>query len=261
MRRRLALFACACALLGTPAPARAEAWEAVYDAYVAGANVVRLSAAFRLDAAGYRLVVQSRTLGLLDWFVGSRQSSEVEGDWRGTAPSPRQFRAEGVWKGKQRQTWIDFTDGLPHVRDLRPAERHREPIPPALRQDALDRLSPLALLARQAARTGTCEGIARTYDGRRLEQASARTAGWEELPAATVSPFAGRALRCDIELRQTAGFTPEEDPAEAGRPRQAQVWLAPPFPGAPMLPVRLRLQTNWLGSATVYLTVLQPATP
>ncbi len=249
------------ALLLAAQPARAEAWLAVYDAYVAGADAMRLSVAFRLDAAGYAVEVQARTLGLIDLFLGSRQSARVDGVWQAERPSPRQFRAEGVWKGERRLTLIDYANGQPTVRHMVPPEAGREPVPPDFRQGAWDRVSPLAYLVRQVARTGRCEASAVTYDGRRLEETQARTASWEELPAGGPGTFAGRALRCDVMLRQTAGFALDEDRAHAGRVRHAQLWIAVPAPGAPPMPVRIRLEIGWLGHATVSLSELRRLDP
>ncbi len=241
-------------------PARAE-WLAVYDAYVAGANAVRLTARFKVNPATYQVSVQARTLGLLDVFVGSRQDTRVDGIFHGPLPRPRQFHAEGMWKGERRHTLIDYHDGHPSIRSLLPVEQARDPVPPAIRHNALDRLSPLAQLAQHVARTGGCDTNATTYDGRRLEETRARTGGWEELPPSNVSSFAGRALRCDIELRQTAGFTQSEDRAHAGRLRHAQVWIAQPGPGAPMLPIRIALDIGWLGRAMVYLAEFRATAP
>lgn len=253
MKAALALALC----LLSSAPTRAEAWHAVYDAYVAGANVVRLGATFTIDPAGYKVDVQARTLGVLDLFVGSRQSTQVEGIWHGALPRPRKFHAEGLWKGERRLTRIDYQDGLPTIRDLLPAEPNREPVPHASRRNTMDRVSPLAYLVQHMDKTGNCDATAITYDGKRLEETKARGMGWELLPSAGPSAFAGRAMRCDIELRLTAGFLADEDRAHAGRIRHAQVWLAAPIAGGPSLPVRFKLDVGWLGSATVYLSELR----
>ena len=260
--RRLAFAGCvatAVAIAFGARPAIADSWQATYDAYVAGANAARLTTLFHLDHAGYRMDVQSRTLGLLDVFVGARQSTQVEGTWHETQLRPRQFRAEGVWKGERRATRIDYHAGDPRLLELMPPDPQREDVPAAARLHAMDRLSPLALLARQVARTGRCDTNATTYDGRRLEETTSHTAGWEELPPSSVSSFAGRALRCDIELRMTAGFLADEDRAHAGRLRHAQVWLAAPAKDAPVLPVRIQLDAGWLGHAAVFLSAFAPA--
>lgn len=260
-RRALVLHAFMLSLVISAGPVKADAWHVVYDAYVGGANAMRLSADLHFDHAGYKVDVQARTLGLLDAFVGSRQSTQVNGTWHGMLPKPHQFRTDGVWKGDRRITLIDFQDGLPSIRSMIPPELNREPVPPSARQNALDRISPLAYLARRVGQTGNCDGITTTYDGRRLEETKARTGGWDELSPGSLSIFTGRALRCDIELRMTGGFTPDEDRAHAGRIRRAQVWVAAPVHGAPSLPVLIKLDVGWLGSATVYLSGLRRAGP
>ncbi len=240
---------------------RADTWHAVYDTYIAGANAVQLTAAFRMDQVGYRIDVRARTLGLVDVFVGSRQSTQVDGVWHGAQARPRQFRAEGVWKGERRVTHIDYENGLPRVRDLIPPEQNREIVPSAAQLNSLDRVSTLIALARQIARTGACDAAATTYDGRRLEEARARTVGWEDLPPVSMQGFVGKALRCDVEFRMTAGFTADEDRAHAGRIRHAKVWAASPRAGAPVMPIRISIEVGWLGSATVYLSDLRQVTP
>lgn len=245
-----------CLMTASPM-ARADTWNATYDAYVAGANALRLTAAIEVGAAGYRMDVRARTVGMLDLLVGSRQSIQVEGGWHGALPRPRQFQAEGLWKGERRATAIDFHAGLPTIRHLVPADPSREAVPGPARQDALDRLSPMMLLARQMMRTGRCEASATTFDGRLLEEITARTGGWEELSAGYGGIFAGRALRCEIGLRVTAGFKPDEDRAHAGRMRRAEVWIAVPAEGALMMPVRFKLDIGWLGSANVILSGLE----
>ena len=125
----------------------------------------------------------------------------------------------------------------------------------------MDRLSTLVLLARQIGHAGNCDATTTTYDGRRLEEAASRTGGWDELPVTNLSAFAGPALRCEITLRVTAGFTTDEDRAHAGRIRRAQVWVASPDRGAPSLPVRFALDVGWLGSAMVYLSDLRRGVP
>jgi hypothetical protein len=238
-----------------PASAAPDAdWHAVYDAYAAGFNAVQLRTSFGFDAQGYRLSVQSRTLGLVDLFVGSRQFTAAEGVWQGERPQPRQFRADGLWRGKRRTALIDYEQGMPVIRDLVPPETSREPVSPQLQADTLDTLSPLAFLAYRVAMTGNCDATARTFDGRRLEAVTARTGGWEMLPPSTVSVFTGRALRCEFEAHQIGGFASGEDRERAAQPRRGSIWVASPAPGAPPLPVQIRLEYGWLGHATAYLS-------
>jgi len=256
-RNNLCLLFFLATLSPRPALAGSSAdWHAVYDAYVAGFNVVRLRTNFGFDAQGYRVSVRSRTLGLVDLFVGSRQFTAAEGLWQGEGAQPRQFTADGLWRGKHRLARIDYRQGMPEIRDLIPPEKNREPVPAQLQAGSLDPLSPLAFLAYRVAATGSCDATAHIFDGRRLEAVTTRTGGWEILPPATVSVFTGRALRCDFETHQIGGFAPGEDRARAAQPRRGSVWLASPAPGAPPLPVQVSVEYGWLGHAMAYLSEL-----
>ena len=115
-------------------------------------------------------------------------------------------------------------------------------------------LSVLAALSRLVAEKGTCDGKARVYDGRKLEATAARTVGWEQLAPSSATIFSGKALRCDVELKLIGGFLKGTDSADQQKPRLGTVWIAPPAPGAPQLPVMFKLQVSWLGDATVFLT-------
>jgi len=250
---------CLLVFLASISPHRAWAgsdsdWHAVYDAYAAGFNAVQLRTNFGFDAQGYRVSVQSRTVGLVDLFVGSRQFTAAEGVWQGERPQPRQFKADGLWRGKRRVALIDYQQGMPVIRDLVPPETSREPVSPQLQANTLDTLSPLAFLAYRVAATGNCDATAHTFDGRRLEAVTTRTGGWEILPPSTVSVFTGRALRCDFEAHQIGGFVPGEDREAAAQPRRGSIWVASPAAGAPPLPVQISLEYGWLGHATAYLS-------
>jgi len=244
------------ALLGTiSAPARAgDTYNAVYQAYVAGLNAVELRASFTFDPAGYRIALSSRTVGMTRLFAEGQQVNKAEGIWDSTLARPRNFRIDGLWRGNPRRALIEYQGDGPTIRDLEPPEKGRVPVPDAERRGALDPLSVMAALSRLVTERGTCTGEARVFDGRKLEATAARTVGWEQLPHSSSSVFSGRALRCDVELKVIAGFLKSGESPERDKPRTGTVWLAPPAPGAPPLPVMFKLHVNWLGEATVFLT-------
>jgi hypothetical protein len=118
----------------------------------------------------------------------------------------------------------------------------------------IDTLSALAQLMRHVQHSQTCETRVRTYDGRRVLDVTARTAGFEQLDETSRSTFHGQALRCDFEGSELAGFMIGENDAEHRRPLHGAAWLAPLIADAPPLPVRISFETRWFGWATMYLT-------
>jgi hypothetical protein len=168
---------------------------------------------------------------------------------------PAKFFGEGVWRGHERRTLIDYDHGLPQVKELQPPqETEREPVPLELRRHTIDTLSALAQLMRRVEHDHTCETEVRTYDGRRVLDVVAHTGGPERLDPTGRSIFSGPTLRCDFEGRELAGFLLGEDDPEHRTPLHGSAWLASLLPGTAALPVRISFQTRWFGVATMYLT-------
>ena len=109
-------------------------------------------------------------------------------------------------------------------------------------------------LVRAAGTTGRCEGSVRTYEGRRLVEIEAHTAGSEILPPSSRSSFAGKALRCDFSTRLLAGFDPKATAPGQSRPMHGSAWLAPVVAGGAPMVVRVSFETHWVGDAVTELT-------
>lgn len=226
-----------------------------YGTYAAALHVANLDATFRQDAAGYQIDLAYSTTGLFGTLVHSAMDTRAQGAWDGQQARPLQFYAYGTTRGRPHRTWIEYRDGAPVIRDLQPPnEEEREPVPPGREAGSIDTLSAMAELVRQVAETGRCDGIALTFDGRRLSRISAHTAGTETLTADHGSAFAGPALRCDFEGRVLAGFRKDEAPGRQRRPLLGSAWFARVAPDQPPVPVRIAFQTSWVGVAVAYLT-------
>ena len=247
-------------LLAMPAAAQdGHSFTALaYATRVAGLSVMLTEADVEMDAAGYRVDIVTRTTGAYGVLFRGESRSLAQGLWAGSLVAPRRYAVDGAWRGERRHTLMEYEAGQPRVLGLEPPnEREREPVDSALQRETVDTISAAALLSRRVTTTGRCDGVTRTFDARRLSEVTARTAGWEVLDA-PVPGLDGPALRCDFEGRLLAGFMLEGDRAEAGRPHKASAWLARLAPGGPMLPVRLRFENRWLGSATMLLTTASP---
>lgn len=241
-------------MLCCPAAARAQAVPAHYAAYSTGLNVLRLDVEFAVNPRDYRVHVVYRTVGTVGMLFHAEQDTVAEGTFVGDRPAPRRFFSYGHMRGRPRVTQIDYPRGQPEVRTLTPPnDEEREPVAPADQAGTVDTLSAMAQLVRQVNASGRCEGRSRTYDGRRLAELSARTAGQETLEPTGRSSFAGAALRCDFEGRQLAGFRLDADRTTAQHPRRGSAWFAAARPGGPLIPVRMQFETDMIGSVTMYL--------
>lgn len=247
-------FIAAVLLLCCPAVARAEAIRAHYAAYSTGLNVLQLDAEFAVNPRDYRVHLVFRTSGTVGVLIRAEQDTVVEGAFVGDRPAPRRYFSSGHLRGRPRVTQIDYFNGRPEVRTLTPPnDEEREPVAAAEQAGTIDSLSAMAQLVRQVNASGRCEGRSRTFDGRRLAELSARTAGQEVLEATGRSSFAGPAVRCDFEGRELAGFRLDADRTKTQRPRHGSAWFAAAVPGGALIPVRMQFEVDLIGSLTMYL--------
>ncbi len=222
--------------------------------YSTGLRVLDIQASLALDPAGYDVQIGLRTLGVFSVFVAGSTMTVARGTWRDDDAAPAFFGASGRWRGETLMTRIDYVDGQPKIRALLPdPRREREPVAAALQVNTIDSVSAMAELGRRVDSSGRCDGAARTFDGRRLSEITAHTVGIQMLPRSDLSSFSGPALRCDFEGQLLAGFKFDDDRARAARPKHGTAWLARLTPDGPMLPVRVRFETQFFDDATMYL--------
>ena len=236
------------------APARAEPVAVHYEAYAGGLNAVSLDAEIDVAPDRYRVRLRFRTVGTAGVMFPSNGDTVVVGTFHGGRPAPSRVFSTGAVRGTPRVTQIDYQDGAPRIRRMEPPEDvAREPVPDAARAGTIDVVSAMADLVRQVNMTGRCDGRVTTFDGRRLSELEARTAGQQTLPPSNRSSFSGPALRCEITGRQTGGFALDADRTKLP-PLRGSAWFAAIAPGGPMIPVRIAFATRFFGDATLYLT-------
>jgi hypothetical protein len=232
--------------------------SATYDGYAHGVIALRLTASFDFTPSGYSGRLEFHTAGMLGWVNHTESDSQVAGRFTATTPpmaAPTRYDSTGLLHGTQRVTHMTYKDGMPVIEaQSPPAEQERTPVPPAQTAHALDTLSAIALLIRQAGATGKCDGSVTAFDGRRLTALVAHTAGDATLPPERKFNFDGNTLRCDFVGTQLAGFIKTQDEAQLRRPRHGTAWLAPLVPGAPPVPVKVMFEHQALGMVTMYLT-------
>jgi hypothetical protein len=225
-----------------------------YVAYAAALPVLRLHASYAIGPADYEVKLAFDTAGVFGALVHAHVDSVASGTLSDGRARPSRYYAAGTMRGQPHVTRIEYPAGEPRVEQLAPpVEQDNEPVSAAQQAGTIDSLSAMAELVSSVARTGRCDGTQRTFDGRRLSELSARTVGEESLAPTGRSTFSGRALRCNLEGRQLAGFAKDADPATAGRPLHGSAWFASLAPGTPAVPVRISFETRFFGTATAYL--------
>lgn len=230
-----------------------------YVLYSHSLHLLDAEATLRLGPDGYAITLHDRTTGLAGLLLHADVSTAVSGRFDGATPEPIAFASSGVSRGAARAVRIVYPGGEPKVLELRPSDHDRDPVVPSDTLHSVDALSAMAGLVRLVARTGRCDGGARIFDGLRLSVVSVHTAGPDPVPPGTRSGYAGPSLRCDFTSRQIGGFLHNADETRARLPQNGSAWLAPPYPGAPALPVRVVFDNPHFGTATLSLTEATPA--
>lgn len=259
MMRILAALALATSLLG--APATAEPFRATYAVVAAGMTVMEVEALIDLATPErYRIETSVRLTGMARVLVSGEQVTMAQGTWDGRLARPVRFASDGNWRGEPRRILMEYPGGEPAVRALVPPnESEREPVPADLQRGTVDSFSALAHLSRTVGATGSCDGSAAVFDGRRRSEFSAQTVTWERL-AGWRGSWGGEALRCTFEGRVVAGFRLDDTQGqEWRRPQQGTAWLASVRPGTPPIPVRLQVPSRFFGPVTIYLMRVAPA--
>jgi Protein of unknown function (DUF3108) len=235
-------------------PARAAPVDVTYTLSAVGLTVLEITARLDVSDRGWRVEAQSQTTGAAAVFVRGAQTTLSEGLWRGAEAVPQRYRADGVWRGEQRRTHLDYEASRPVVRSMLPAiEPEREAVPDALLPGSTDTLSAIVWMARTAGMAGRCEGRRITYDGRRVQQWTLRTEGLQEVVAVGGS-YRAPALRCAITGQLLAGFRRDESRETSARPTNGTVWLGVVSPHLPPIPVRMDVETRMFGTVRVDLT-------
>lgn len=226
-----------------------------YAGYLHGLPIMEMEAVASFSPHVYQLHLNYHTTGLFRFLYPGQETENVSGQWTADGTEPIRYAASGDWRGERGRVLIDYVNGRPLVMQLwPPTSTRRDPVPVALQTGTKDWLSAITQLLWQVQGAGSCDASARFYDGRRLSEVVARTAGTTTLAATDRSMFAGPALRCDFTEHTLAGFPRGR---AMPRPLHGTAWFASALPGLPPLPVRIYFETGWLGDVTLYLTVAQ----
>jgi hypothetical protein len=226
-----------------------------YSGYSHGFNVIDLDAVLTVTPARYKLEVNFTLAGVLGTLFHADGKTIVNGRFVGPRAEPDDLFSTGHFRGDPRVTQMAWRGGVPTViQMLPPVETERDVVPANLQANTIDSLSAMAALIHQVTLTGKCDGRDRTFDGRRLSEVAAHTAGPETLEKSSRSVFAGVALRCNFEGKQLAGFRRDADQNELSKPTDGSAWFATVTPGGPPIPVRIIFTTPQFGDTTMYLT-------
>ncbi len=247
---------CAALLCAGLAPAQAgEApAQAAYVGCVLGLHAFDLTLGVSLQPDGYHVAASFRLAGMFGALWPAEGSTVVEGRFSNGRPVPRDMVSHGRYWGTTHSLHVDWKDGLPEVvQMIPPAEQDRDKVPVRDQANTVDTMSAIAALMQEVAARNRCDLTARTYDGSRLSELSARTVGQEMLTPTDRSSFHGAALRCELTGRMIGGFLRHDHSADARRPKMATIWFARVRGEGPPIPVRMAFSQQGSPGAAAYL--------
>jgi hypothetical protein len=230
-----------------------ERIEITFDV-TAGARVAQMSLAYSATGETYEIASSQRSIGFLEWIVPWRSTTEVTGRFAGPASVPVSYRSEGTFRGNPRKVELFFEDGKVVRMETVPENREdeRDEVPPDMRLGALDPVSAILAVIRQANETGACTARVPVFDGRQRYDIVFEDLGPREVPRHYASAFQGLARACEFNWVPIAGRRRNANISVANDRRGGIAYMAPVGIGATQAPVRIEFHA-WFGTVTGHL--------
>jgi hypothetical protein len=236
--------------VGGAAAQESRAFQAAYDVFTGGLQVVELGIDLSLAASRYDVLTRLKTRGvygtMFPWEQVSRASGQVDAD----RVAPLRFELRGTFRGTPRSVDIEYRDGQVSAFRIEPPaadDNDREPIERSALAGALDPLSGIIGMLMQVDRGGACSGRYDGFDGRRRFSMEFVDRGIERVDAGRQAAYSGDARGCEFVYRQTGGFMRRSNWGQDRQrmPQTGRAWLATAIAGAPIVPVRIEVDSNW----------------
>lgn len=246
------------AALALAGPLRADPVSANYQVYFGGLHVLNAEAKLERGGGNYSLVAVAETQGFVGWLNPWQGTTESRGQIAAGKVVPRHHLNWGTDDDSDSGTRLvelsydeagDIIDTL-----VQPEQdwEDRHPLPADAGKGTLDPLSVIAGLGELLQKGGRCEGSFAVFDGRKRYDLIVSDAGERMLEPTSYSIYAGPARGCRLEYKMLGGHRIERNKyVETARERL--VWVARPAADAPLIPVRLEIETAY-GTLMGHLT-------
>lgn len=222
-----------------PLPATAEPFRLEYRVDFGNLRVIEAEVRFDVKSDRYEITGSGMALGPLAWYSEWRGETRTVGRIDGDRLLPTLHQNNGSWRGESRSAMLKYL-GLEDisVSTVPPPDPVQvTTVPPDTIPGTVDPLSAILQLLSQVAETGSCQGQAEIFDGRRRYDLLVSDRGMATLPADRPWDFRGLGRLCALKSERIGGFwrdretRPDEDTDRV-------VWLAPLQQGL-WVPVRM----------------------
>jgi len=233
--------------------------ELVYEVYAGGIHAVQATLDIEMKPKNrYSLELGAKTRGLLGKLAPWFGTFESHG-WRlsGDKLHPEQHKSVATWRGEKevkdyayakngafKSLTIDEHDKAPEKRD----------IDSEVTQGTTDALTATLMVMENYGKTGKCEGSSLVFDGKRSFEQKFVHKEDVQLQASKYNIYEGPAAKCTVEVIPQKGkwhskprgwLSIQEQGREKGT--MPTVWLASIEEGAPAVPVKVFVKTDYGG--------------
>ncbi len=180
-----------------------------YKIYIGGLEALKATVSIAADSTHYDVEIQAVTAGAIGKVMPWTVDVASKGNVANGVLQPLAHIQKNNFQGKDRSVTLNY-DGHGGFlnRTVVPDanEDQRDPVPPEMTQNTLDIVSGVLEGLRLVDRTGSCNGKAPVFDGRRRFDLIYSDDGHEALEASSVAFYSGDALKCAVKVEPVAGF-------------------------------------------------------
>ncbi len=237
------------------APSEDQPVTATYEVYFGGFHVLNAEARLENGGQTYRISAAAETQGMLGWFNPWKGQTESRGRIVADRVVPQRHDNRGTADEGERVVTLRYDEAgnIAETKVLPEQDwEDRHPLPADAGEGTLDPLSIIAGLAQLLQSGGSCEGRFAVFDGRKRYDLTVADAGTRKLEPNDYSIFDGEARGCQLDYEMLGGHRVERN-KYAATARERIIWVARPAAEAPLIPVRLQIETAY-GTVMGHLT-------
>jgi hypothetical protein len=235
-----------------------------YDVYAGGFKALNAELVLDLDRQAYDMELKAQTQGFIGALFPWKGDYSTSGHAEKGALVPSLHTASSAWRDTKTVTEMNY-DPKGRLYKTTTAEKGKtvinRDIDPAMSKDAVDMLTSALLVMQHTRNTSQCDGNFPVFDGKRRFNVQLKDQGKEILPHSRYSKFSGEALKCTVEVKPVAGFTPNDQKRgwmavqnhTEARHKLPTLWLARVEKAGPLVPVRVEIASEY-GSVVAHLT-------
>lgn len=248
--------------------AETHAQKLVYEVYAGGIHAVQSTVEIKTQPDQYKVFIAAKTRGLLGRLAPWSGTFETHGAVKSGALIPRQHKSVGTWRGEaETKDYQYHADG--RFKDITIYKHDEDPkisdISAEVTDNTIDALTAALMVFENYNKDQKCEGTSKVFDGKRSYTQIFAHQENVALKRSKFNVYEGPAAECTIEVVPLKGKWYAKPRGwlsiqEQGRDRGTMptLWLASLTEGAPAVPVKIRVKTDY-GTLFMHLAQYQNA--